>query len=305
MKNKNQKNVAVEGTVRLLTTHRTSPVRLALDSEQEETSSQQGNGKHETGTGEKSTVHVTDADKEKGNLKHFKISKKTVKKLKARGIEFLYPVQAASYAAIHEQKDCLIQARTGAGKTMAFVLPIVELLLNDTSVELEAGRAPRVLVLVPTKEMTKQISDDIQTITADLTVATIFSAKKKADTQEVAISNGCDFLIATPDRLNELVGSGKVDLTEVKHVVLDEMDQMLEAPAVDEVKKALKQVFQAGKSERSRRDEISTDVSFRTRNESAIARRLRNDANLRSKDDQKVLGRRSKYDRFHQGDGCR
>ena len=280
-------------------------VRLGLDSEQEETGSHQGNGKHETDAGEKSTVQLTDADKEKGNLKHFKISKKTVKKLKARGIEFLYPVQAASYAAIQEQKDCLIQARTGTGKTFAFVLPIVELLLNENAVELEAGRAPRVLVLVPTKEMTKQISDDIQTITADLTVATIFSVKKKAENQEVALSNGCDFLIATPDRLNELVSSGKVDLTEVKHVVLDELDQMLEAPAVDEVKKALKQIFQAGKNECSGWIEMHIDVSFRRRSESAIARRLRNDANLRSQDDQKVLGRRSKYDRFHQGDRCR
>ncbi|CAF5068045.1 unnamed protein product, partial [Rotaria magnacalcarata] len=117
------------------------------ESEQDQSNSQEDNGSNETTNG-----HLSEEDKEKGNLKNFTISKKSIKKLKAHNIEFLYPVQVKSYATIYEQKDCLIQASNGAGKTLAFVIPIVELLQSDKSVQLVPGRGPRVLVVVPTRE---------------------------------------------------------------------------------------------------------------------------------------------------------
>jgi ATP-dependent RNA helicase DDX21 len=106
-------------------------------------------------TNNTSGLHLSDADKEKGNFKHFNISKKTIKKLKDRNVEFLFPVQTESYKYIAEQKDCLVQAYTGTGKTLAFSIPIVELLQNDTSVKLTRGRPPRVLALAPTRELSK------------------------------------------------------------------------------------------------------------------------------------------------------
>ncbi len=72
-----------------------------------------------------------------------------------RNVDFLFPVQAESYQYIYDQKDCLVQAYTGTGKTLAFAIPTVELLQNDTSVKLIRGRAPRVLVLAPTRELSK------------------------------------------------------------------------------------------------------------------------------------------------------
>jgi superfamily II DNA/RNA helicase len=106
-------------------------------------------------------------------LKKFNLSKKTIKKLKgnkiyvkiklifnffilARNIEYLFPVQTESYTSINEQNDCLIQASNGSGKTLAFVIPIVELLQNDKSTELTSGRAPRVLVLAPTRDISNK-----------------------------------------------------------------------------------------------------------------------------------------------------
>jgi len=71
----------------------------------------------------------------------------------ARNIEYLFPIQTESYTSIYEQNDCLIQASNGTGKTLAFAIPIVELLQNDNSVELTSGRAPRVLVLAPTRDI--------------------------------------------------------------------------------------------------------------------------------------------------------
>lgn len=61
------------------------------------------------------------------------------------------------------------------------------------------------------------------------------------------MANGCDILVATPDRLKEFIDDEKVDLSAVKHVVLDEIDQLNEAPVADDLKKVLKQVFTTGK----------------------------------------------------------
>ena len=71
-------------------------------------------------------------------------------------MELLFPVQSQSYQYIYEQKDCLVQAYTGTGKTLAFSIPIVELLQNDSSVKMVRGRAPRALVLAPTRELGKR-----------------------------------------------------------------------------------------------------------------------------------------------------
>jgi superfamily II DNA/RNA helicase len=90
--------------------------------------------------------------------------------------------------------------------------------------------------------LAKQISDDIQSIVNDLAIVTIFSAKKKSDNQETAIANGCDILIATPDRLKEFIDDEKVDLSEIKHVVLDEVE------TDDDLKKILKHSIKSGKS---------------------------------------------------------
>ncbi|CAM4854969.1 unnamed protein product [Rotaria socialis] len=211
------------------------------ESEQDQSNSQEDNGSNETTNG-----HLSEEDKEKGNLKNFTISKKSIKKLKAHNIEFLYPVQVKSYTTIYEQKDCLIQASNGAGKTLAFVIPIVELLQSDKSVQLVPGRGPRALVVVPTRESTKKVSDEFQSIVNDLSIATIFTTKKKSDDQETAITNGCDVLVATPDRLQEFIDNEKVDLSQLKHVVIDEIASMLESPVIDHIKTILKSVFTSG-----------------------------------------------------------
>lgn len=139
------------------------------------------NGHDETKqTESSSSVNLSDTDKEKGKFSNFSISKNTIQKLKgrsgtaghphphphsssfisARNVEFLFPVQAESYKHIHDGKDCLVQAYTGTGKTLAFSIPIVELLQNDSSLKLLRGRAPRVLALAPTRELSEWFALD-------------------------------------------------------------------------------------------------------------------------------------------------
>lgn len=107
-------------------------------------------------------------------------------------------------------------------------------------------RIPSCSVVILPSFVAKQISDDFQSIVNDLVVVPIFGGKKKSDDQETAVADGCDILVATPDRLKEFIDNEKVDLSTVKYFVLDEADQMLEEPIVDDVKKVLKQVFTSG-----------------------------------------------------------
>jgi len=108
---------------------------------------------------------------------------------------------------------------------------------------LVSGRAPRVLVLAPTRDITKQISDDLQSIVNDLSIVPVYNnKKKKSDDQEAAILNGCDILVATPDRLKEFLENDKLDFSQVKHVILDGIDQMSDT---DDIKKILKQIVKS------------------------------------------------------------
>ncbi|CAF3090057.1 unnamed protein product [Rotaria sp. Silwood2] len=84
-------------------------------------------------------------------------------------------------------------------------------------------QAPRILVLAPTRELTKQILDDFQSINS--------------------IRNDCDILVATPGRLKDIVDKGKLDLTKIKHVILDEVDRMLDMGFIDDVEEILEHIF--------------------------------------------------------------
>ena len=92
----------------------------------------------------------------------------------------------------------------------------------------------------------KQISNEFQSIVNNLCVATIYSSKKKSDNQETTIVNGCDILVATPDRLKELIDNEKIDLSQIKHIILDEVDRILDSNVMDNIKKILKHIFTLG-----------------------------------------------------------
>ncbi|CAF4557112.1 unnamed protein product, partial [Didymodactylos carnosus] len=133
-------------------------------------------------------------------------------------------------------------------KTLAFILPIVELLQSQDSDQLEDGRSPRVLVLTPTRELTKQISDDFSSIVTNLSVVTI--GGKKNDQQEAGLRAGCDIIVAAPARLSDFISNGKISLENIQHVVLDEIDQMLDMGFKDSVNEILSNVFSSDTTEK-------------------------------------------------------
>ena len=90
--------------------------------------------------------------------------------------------------------------------------------------------------------LAKQISDDFQSIVNDISIVTIYGGKKYED-QENSIRNGCDIIVATPGRLKDIIEKKRLDLSNVKHVILDEVDRMLDMGFIDDVEEILGYMF--------------------------------------------------------------
>ncbi|XP_040831797.1 nucleolar RNA helicase 2 [Ochotona curzoniae] len=180
-------------------------------------------------------------EQKEGAFSNFPISEETVKLLKARGVMFLFPIQAKTFHHVYSGKDLIAQARTGTGKTFSFAIPLVEKLQGELQ-DRKRGRSPQVLVLAPTRELANQVSRDFSDITKKLAVACFYGGTPYGNQIE-RIRNGIDILVGTPGRIKDHLESGKLDLSKLKHVVLDEVDQMLDMGFADQVEDILKVAY--------------------------------------------------------------
>jgi len=160
--------------------------------------------------------------------------------LAARGYTQPTPIQAMAIPVVLEGRDVFGCAQTGTGKTAAFALPILQALARDAHAggpgptgpgrkTGSPGRAPRALVLCPTRELAAQIHDAFIAYGRGLPLrhAVIYGGVGQRG-QERALRAGVDALIATPGRLLDLHAQGLVDLGRVRTLVLDEADRMLD-----------------------------------------------------------------------------
>jgi superfamily II DNA/RNA helicase len=145
--------------------------------------------------------------------------------LTAQGIETPFPIQVDSLPDTLAGKDVLGRGKTGSGKTLAFSIPMVARLANSATGRQD--RKPRGLVLAPTRELATQITNTLQPLASalNLRVTTIFGgvAQKK---QVQAIRDGVEIIVATPGRLEDLMGQGILKLDAIEITVLDEADHM-------------------------------------------------------------------------------
>ncbi|WP_165252236.1 DEAD/DEAH box helicase [Adlercreutzia sp. ZJ304] len=141
------------------------------------------------------------------------------------GFEKPTPVQSSAIPAILNGEDIIAAASTGTGKTAAFLLPTMSSLPNKK----DSGRAPRMLVVTPTRELAQQISNTAMVIgrATDQFVTTLYGGTKYQK-QIRELRNGCDVVIATPGRLNDLLDRGVACLSDIEVLVLDEADRMLD-----------------------------------------------------------------------------
>jgi superfamily II DNA/RNA helicase len=154
--------------------------------------------------------------------------------LARRGIEAPFPIQALVMADALEGRDVLAKSRTGSGKTLAFSIPIVE--------RIGARGRASALVLVPTRELCVQVTDELRDIAKakGLAVAAVYGGAKIGPQADRA--RRADVLIATPGRLEDLATRGSVKLDAVRILILDEADRMLDMgfqPQVDRIVRRL------------------------------------------------------------------
>lgn len=176
-------------------------------------------------------------EQKEGAFSNFPISEETIKLLKARGVTFLFPIQAKTFHHVYSGKDLIAQARTGTGKTFSFAIPLIEKLQSELQ-DRKRGRPPQVLVLAPTRELASQVSRDFSNITKKLSVACFYGGTPYGGQIE-KMRNGIDILVGTPGRIKDHLQNGKLDLSKLKHVVLDEVDQMLDMGFADQVEEIL------------------------------------------------------------------
>ena len=156
-----------------------------------------------------------------------------------KGYDTPSPIQVQGIPAVLSGRDILANAQTGTGKTAGFVLPILQRLHADTAHG--THRAPRTLILAPTRELAAQVAQSARDYGKYLQLRTyqVFGGVS-INPQITALRNGCDILVATPGRLLDLVQQRFVDLSKIQVLVLDEADRMLDMGFIHDIRRIIK-----------------------------------------------------------------
>jgi len=163
--------------------------------------------------------------------------------LTACGYEEPTPIQAQTIPALLAGRDVIGSAQTGTGKTAAFVLPALHRLAQQPNAPAPKHRmssAPRVLVLAPTRELAQQVAEQAVRYGQRLRVCTVcLYGGAPYPVQNRQLQRGADFLVATPGRLLDHIERGRVDLSRLEVLVLDEADRMLDMGFADDVERII------------------------------------------------------------------
>jgi ATP-dependent RNA helicase RhlE len=157
--------------------------------------------------------------------------------LAERGYSEPTPVQTRVIPEILAGRDILAGAQTGTGKTAGFALPILQKLHGAA----HTSKAPRALVLVPTRELAAQVNESVRTYGKHLRLRTqVVFGGVGINPQIDGLRRGTDILVATPGRLLDHAQQGTVDLSQVQMLVLDEADRMLDMGFIADIRRVIK-----------------------------------------------------------------
>lgn len=167
------------------------------------------------------------------------LSDKVLQAVTAAGYTDPTPIQAQAIPHVLARRDVLGIAQTGTGKTAAFTLPMLTLLENGRA----RARMPRTLILEPTRELAAQVVENFDRygVNHKLNVALIIGGVSFAE-QDAKLMRGADVLIATPGRLLDHFERGKLLLTGVELLVIDEADRMLDMGFIPDIERIVKMV---------------------------------------------------------------
>tara|TARA_B110000027_G_scaffold45014_1_gene49512 strand:- start:9168 stop:10415 length:1248 start_codon:yes stop_codon:yes gene_type:complete len=172
-------------------------------------------------------------------FKDLKLEPQILKALEKQGYTQPTPIQEQAIPILLKGNDLLGVAQTGTGKTAAFGIPILNHLLKENSLG-QGSRKIKALVVTPTRELAIQIGENFTAYSqfTHLRNTVIFGGVKQSK-QVDSLKQGVDILVATPGRLLDLINQGYIVFSNLKYVVLDEADQMLDMGFIHDVKKII------------------------------------------------------------------
>jgi len=161
----------------------------------------------------------------------FNFKSDLIKAIEEAGFKEPSPIQKEAMPIVMQGRDIVAQAHTGTGKTAAFALPVLNMLKLDGSVEM--------VVIVPTRELATQVSDEIYKFGKFLGIRTATVYGGSSYSRQIKHIENANIIVATPGRFLDLLSSKKIDINP-SFVVLDEADEMLDMGFLDDIKKIFK-----------------------------------------------------------------
>ena len=169
------------------------------------------------------------------------LRKETIDALHLHGFLAPFAIQEMVLPIALADGDVIGQAKTGTGKTLAFGIPVIERVISPSDPEwesLEAKGSPQALIVVPTRELCVQVAKDIEELSLNRGIRSLAVYGGRAfEPQIEALESGVEIVIGTPGRLLDLYRQGKLKLSKVTRVVLDEADEMLDLGFLPDVEK--------------------------------------------------------------------
>ncbi|MDC7231680.1 MAG: DEAD/DEAH box helicase [Spirochaetales bacterium] len=177
------------------------------------------------------------SQKDESPFSRFFLSPALIRAVNTLGFDAPTPVQRQTIPPALEKRDILATAQTGTGKTVSYLLPLLEMLSRQGKVRSNHIRA---LILVPTRELASQIYDVLVQLSRYLKLtSTVVHGGVKINPQMMRLIRGRDILVATPGRLLDLYSKNAVQFNQMEYLVLDEADRMLNLGFRDEVQEIL------------------------------------------------------------------
>jgi ATP-dependent RNA helicase RhlE len=174
----------------------------------------------------------------------YNIAPEIKKQLAVLGFKRPTDIQYKAIKHILDGEDVMAIAQTGTGKTAAFAIPTIDIIHRSKS-KYSKSKGVKCLVLVPTRELAKQIATVYRDLSKHTRVKTFGLFGGVGQEQQIAtLNNGVDVLVATPGRMFDLIAQGALDVSGVKHLVLDEADLMLEFGFGKDIKDILRKIPQ-------------------------------------------------------------
>ncbi|WP_235821188.1 DEAD/DEAH box helicase [Actinomyces mediterranea] len=191
-------------------------------------------------------VDSGDEDLDALTFADFGVTDPIVDALEDKGILHPFPIQALTLPPALDRHDIIGQAKTGTGKTLGFGIPVLEDVIapdEEGYDELLNPNQPQALIILPTRELTKQVADDLRAAAKYLSTRIVDIYGGVAfEPQIEALEKGADVVVGTPGRLIDLLRKGVLHLNGVETVVLDEADEMLDLGFLPDVETLLSRV---------------------------------------------------------------